>query len=295
LTKTTKFCRMCGAQILRDSVFCESCGTSLTSAVSVEVHPEGSVESREETTNTFATAIRYSSSDVLQYLIEKMRHGRSFVIDASPNIHPNLKNIPGIRKLQETAGDLEPSYDGYRGRLSTGIFTVKHPIPYYWGRDKCITYSEIKGEPQVLSMLGVDNALAVKTLEGICRDLGVSNPEAKKAIKDRIDTIKHLHEYPTQYQERILFGEIIPKNYSLGTRIGGACMPVGFIVTSALLLRLSPSVLTSLFGLLIPVGVVIAFYVGAGIGSVLEKNAAGRGVIYRRNTKGWRVFPIPTT
>jgi hypothetical protein len=115
-------------------------------------------------------------------------------------------------------------------------------------------------------------------------------------IRDRIDTIKHLGEYPPEYQERIWFAELVAKNYSLGTRLGFLGAVVGFMVAVMTLILVSEQAsrfveLQSLMWLLSFIGIGAGWFVGKEIGSYLEKDAAKKGIIYRRNIH--RLVPIP--
>jgi hypothetical protein len=297
----TKFCRKCGAKILRDSVFCEECGMRLSA------ESESPTESLAPSEQMVEKNVPYGKRDVLDFLIDRLHEKHAVLVTSSSDLDLS-RNIPDLsdfcpEKYRQTVKQVFST--GFvvklEGKTEAGRFSFRPVMtPFHWGRESWIAYTELEAKPEVLSLLGYDIAKACDKLEAIRNQIpsheSLGGPALAK-IRDRIDTIKHLGEYPPEYQERIWFAELVAKNYSLGTRLGFFGAAVGFMVAVMTLILVSEQAsrfveLQSLMWLLSFIGIGAGWFVGKEIGSYLEKDAAKKkGIIYRRNIH--RLVPIP--
>jgi hypothetical protein len=250
-----------------------------------------------------ASQLPYRQADVIDFLLDQLAKGHPILVADSGHLHLLTKGVPSFAtfcpaKYQETIEGSKFSQD-LRGETEEGSFSVTPPIYFYWGRQSWIAYSELRVRPKVLRLLNYDLLKATEALKLIRDQSFVGEPpreNARRFIHERIDTIKHLGEYPPGYQERIWFAELVAKNYSLGTRLGFLGAVVGFMVAVVALILVSEQAsrfveLQSLMWLLSFVGIGAGWFVGKEIGSYLENDAAKKGVIYRRNIH--RLVPIP--
>jgi len=171
---------------------------------------------------------QYEPVDVLTYLIERVKEGHTLLVSSSSDLLLD-KELNGNESIWSVR-NLKPSPNGYMGRIIDQRFILSYDVRFYWGRGTWITYSELKAKPTVLQKLGIDNSITLKRLENARKQLGENNPNARSAIIRHIDAMKHIGAYPREYQERILFGAIIPKNYSLATRLGLVFLLIGLVI-----------------------------------------------------------------
>jgi len=218
----------------------------------------------------------YNLHDVLNFCLQRLRDGHPILIGpCSDEVDKKLASIP---PWMRTTRGLESILIRLPVALQKKVRSI-YETPFFWGPHESIEVGEIEANHEILSALGYDFGAAIGALENV----GYLWPEedtkgATQAIWERIETINHIEEYPAEFRDPILNGLVSAKNYSLETRTAVLCIPVGVILSVVLLAAVG---IANLLSMLV-IGVCAGWALGRMIGSLLQNDAARRGIIYRR-------------
>jgi hypothetical protein len=232
----------------------------------------------------------YNLHDVLNFYLQRLRSGHAIVIGpCSSGTDEKLESFPSWMQADWGEKSILPRLPGPLQKK----FRFMHWTPFFCGPHDSITVGEIEANRKILSALGYDFGAAVRGFESVCSQWPEEmTKNAAHAIKERIKTIDHIHEYPVEFQDAIWDSSVFAKNYSLATDLGylGAVLaPVAVFMWGLSIVNENPWLLG--FGyLLLFVSVLLGFYGGVLIGGALQSVAAKRGVVYRRSRR-W-LIPI---